>query len=62
MDYCTYEHGCISDCCGSEIKWGDICCSCGEHCTPIEEGKCLNCGDECNDEFCCNDCRKIYYE
>lgn len=23
--------GC-SDCCGAEIKWGDICSDCGEHC------------------------------
>ena len=37
MDYCTYEYGVVSDCCGAEVKFGDICCECGEHCEPINE-------------------------
>lgn len=29
--------GWISNCCGADIKFGDICCECGEHCEPMEE-------------------------
>lgn len=56
------EHGYVSNCCGAEVKWGDICCACGEHCDLVPEGECLNCGEPTNDEFCCDDCRKVYYE
>ena len=27
----------ISNCCGANVKWTDICCDCGEHCEVIEE-------------------------
>ena len=33
------EYGVISDCCGAEIKFGDICCGCGEHCDPVDENE-----------------------
>jgi len=36
MDYCTYENGVESNCCGTQIKWGDICCACGEHCEAVD--------------------------
>ena len=26
-----------SDCCSAEIKWGDICCQCGDHCEELED-------------------------
>jgi hypothetical protein len=29
-EYCAMYNK--SDCCGAEIKWTDICTSCGEHC------------------------------
>ena len=29
-----FEDG-VSDCCGAQIKWGDICCDCGEHCEAV---------------------------
>ena len=29
-----HEDG-MSDCCGAQIKWGDICCECGEHCEAV---------------------------
>lgn len=29
----------VSDCCGAEIIYGDICSECKEHCDPLEEGK-----------------------
>lgn len=35
MDYCTYESGVVSDCCGATVKYTDICTECGEHCEPI---------------------------
>ena len=34
--------GLLSNCCGAEIKWHDICSDCGEHCEP--ECDCGTCG------------------
>ena len=31
----------LSECCGSSIKWGDICTSCLYHC----DNECVNCDD-----------------
>jgi len=37
MSYDIYEPGVISDCCGATVMYSDICCSCGEHCTPVSD-------------------------
>jgi len=29
--------GMLSNCCGAEIKFHDLCSECGEHCEPQEE-------------------------
>lgn len=31
-----FEEG-ISDCCGAEVIWTDVCNKCGEHCEVIKE-------------------------
>lgn len=37
MDNCKEEPGLVSDCCGAQVIWGDICGDCGEHCEPVKE-------------------------
>ena len=32
----AYEFGMVSECCGANVIWTDICESCKEHCTPVE--------------------------
>ena len=35
--YDTKEPGYVSDCCGADVYWTDICSDCKEHCDPILE-------------------------
>jgi hypothetical protein len=31
------EYGVVSDCCGAEVIYQDICSDCKEHCDPISD-------------------------
>lgn len=31
------EYGVVSDCCGAEVIYQDLCSDCKEHCDPITE-------------------------
>lgn len=31
------EYGVVSNCCGADVIWTDVCSECGEHCDSVSE-------------------------